>query len=370
MQARGVPPEELGARFGFSRDAEGGVAWSALGDLVREAAARWSIARRVTLRRFVEGALRASGIDDQNTLDRIDQAIDALVHLGDLEPVFVDEPDTNQDTDNTLDVSITSTRGARLAATRPRHLLIGGRRLVVGLSTMSPSVSIERFGGAERSSSLARWAASDEGSKAQLDAAGFAECDFEDWMGVPGWLGHLERRRATETAELRDLWSCLLSNLEQFGMGVGDPTAYAIVVGSSGRYFGRPDALDGRWAPGDATPDGTWCGFVRGHGSQHLRPVIASSSGGRIVRALDLYDLEEFRWALLARGCHGQREVVRVMDRRLAFTFPCPAQWRRVAALCRVDGWNWSLPPWMHASDVALALDGALLQEAPHTAPR
>jgi hypothetical protein len=370
MRALSVTPLDLAARFGFARGTDGVVTWSGLGDLTREAAGRWSLMRRATLQRFVARALDASGVDDEGTLSRLGDAVDQLIHLGDLEPVYIGEPDSNEIADTELDKLVVGTPGVRLAATRPRYVPLGERLLLVGLSAGGIPVATERFGGAESSASLARWAANDDLTRAQLDAAGFAECEVEDWMGLPGWLEYQERRRAAKAADLAGLWSLLLANLDQFGMPVSDAGSYALIAGTPGRYFGRPEKLDGRWVRGDVAPVGVWCGVVHGHGERHLRPVVVDSKNGRAVRALELYDLDELRWALLARGCHEQREVVRAGGGRLDLTFPCPSAWRRVAALCKVEAWRWSLPPWVCAADLAPVLEGVLLQEAPNPTPR
>jgi len=370
MHALSVTPHELAERFGFARGAVGVVAWSGLGDLIREAAGRWSLARRATLQRFVARALAASGVDDESSLSRIDDAIDQLIHLGDLEPVYIGEPDPNEVADTELDKLVVGTPGTRLAATCPRYVPLGGRLLLVGLPAGGIPVAVERFGGAESSASLARWAANDVTTRAQLDAAGFVECEVEDWMGMPGWIEYQERRHAAEATDLGALWSILLANLAQFGMPVSDAGSYSLIAGAPGRYFGRPEIPDGRWVRGDAAPVGVLCGVVRGHGERHLRPVIVDSKNGRAVRALELYDLNELRWALLARGCHEQREIVRASEGRLDLTFPCPSRWRRVAALCNVEAWRWSLPPWVRAADLVPVLEGVLFQEAPNPTPR
>lgn len=361
MHASKCSPEELAARLGIEVDSSGAVAWGGLADLVRQAVGRWSLVRPATLRRFVRRTLEAVGADSAGSLIRVSEAIERIAQLGDIEPVFVGDLERPADSGPDGEDALAAPPGARLAAAAPRHVRIGERRLIIGLGDSLPFAT-EPFGILGGAVSLARWAQADEVTASLLEAAGFAECDLEDWLGAPGWLVHLERRRASLGAPLSELWTSLEGALGEIGMPVSDASRCAVVAGRPGGYFGRAEALDGRWQRGDSVVDGLWCGVLKGQREAHLRPVIAEAHGGRVVRALELYDFDEFRWALLARGCHTDQEVVRAREGRLEFTFPCPFRWRRLAALCCVDGWEWTLPPWLVAADLAPALTGALLQ--------
>jgi hypothetical protein len=65
-------------------------------------------------------------------------------------------------------------------------------------------------------------------------------------------------------------------------------------------------------------------------------------------RALDLYDADEWRWAVLARGRRiGAEEVVRADGRRVQLTFPAPGQLRAAMdILGRPSGaWAWDVSP-------------------------
>jgi hypothetical protein len=119
------------------------------------------------------------------------------------------------------------------------------------------------------------------------------------------------------------------------------------VTGEPGPFFGRHNTTDpeGRWAP--TAPDGVWCAFRRGYGESHWHPaIIAVHNQER--RALDLYDHDEWRWALLARGRRfGADEFIPTSNGRVRLSFPAPRQIRAAMDLLGVPiaSWEWALQP-------------------------
>jgi hypothetical protein len=299
-------------------------------------------------------------------LDRVDETIARMIELRELGVVFVDalpagvlettipqiddEPERRPPT------------GRQLAANAPRYVRLGRRAFICGTLDAFP-LPCEAFGGDEDPSSIVRWVDATEGSLVQLEEAGLDEWELVDWIGVPGWTPHLERRGVAGSPAVHALWSALAEGFERFAMPISDPSRCAVVAGDAGGYFGRSDAYDGRWRrPADAA-DGVWCGVLRGYGDQHQRPVIAEVRGGSVTGVMELFDFDEFRWALVARGvATGRHEVAQMAGDQVAFTFPLPAQWQRLGALCKSEKWRWTPPPWVTASDVLGALPGVLLK--------
>jgi hypothetical protein len=354
-------PPELGARLGLVADASGAVAWQGVADLIRQAVGRWSLVRRAAVRRFVESNLAAVVMNDEVSLDRVGVAIERLCELGEIEAVVVGEPvPMSEVVDSPLEAA-SAAPGTYVAATLSRYLCCNERILLCGASEPLP-LAFEWFGDADEAVSIARWARAGDAMVAQLEDLGFRQMEVEDWFGAPGWLDYIERRRAGSGGQLYGLGEILKEGLEEFGAPVSDAARYALIGGTPGEFFGRPERRDGRWRPGDVAPDGTWCGVVKGYGERHLRPVVVEAKGGRVVRSLDLFDFDELRWALLARGCTDRYEVIRVVEGGLEMTFPWPSQWRRVAALCRTEGWRWMLPPWINPKDVRRWLPGAVMK--------
>lgn len=375
MHLSGSGPEALRAQLGLTINADGAVEWPGLAQLIRQAVGRWSLVRRADLQRFVLKNLSAAEVDDG---ERVEAAIERLSHLREVQVVAVDEALPHDDDRRALlqvrEVQVAAvdealshedakktidTRaprpGSYLAAIPLRHIPVGDRLLICGASEPS-SLSVEVFGSYDEPTSIARWGRLVDAE--QWEGLGSRGVEVEDWLGAPGWLDHLERRKVPPGG-LEELWTALEDSLERFGAPIDEASRCAAICGPPGGYFGHAEKRDGRWCSGDATPDGRWCGVLQGHSTRHLRPAIIEARGGRAVRALDLFDFDELRWALLSRGLVRQPEVLRVRGASLELTFPCPTQWLQSAALCHVDGWRWTPPPWLGAERLREWLPGS-----------
>jgi len=114
-------------------------------------------------------------------------------------------------------------------------------------------------------------------------------------------------------------------------------------VGAPGSYFGRYAAtgVEGRW--GEQPPNGVWCAYRRGHGDDRWLPTLVSVDGDE-RRVLDLFDDDEWRWALLARSkAVGAAEVVQRAGGEERVTWPLPAQLRAAMDIIGVPTgpWRW-----------------------------
>lgn len=381
MRAVASSAQELAGRFGIERDACGIAAWSGVARLLRQAVSRWGLVRSVAARRFAERTLEAAGFERESARARVKAVLELMVELRDVETVYVDRPASgaslsrNPDDsgsgalsegeasvfDTDLQTNVTPA-GIHLAAASPHYVIFGARAFLCGTKDL-PRDSTHAFGHPGDRSAVVRWIDVGGGQLAALEEAGFDEWETQDWLGPPGWTPHMERRDVTGLTGVAAFWSVLERAFERFAIPVNDASLCAVVAGRPGSFFGTPMALDGRWCAGSGAPSGLWCGVLRGHNVRHLRPVLAEARGGAVVRAMELFDFDELRWAVVARGVAvGEPEVALVRGEWIDFTFPLPSQWRRLAALCSVEKWRWTLPPWVEPSNVEAALAGILFQ--------
>jgi len=171
---------------------------------------------------------------------------------------------------------------------------------------------------------------------------------FSEWIGPADFHSHLARRVGSHTGStIREFWRCLTDALTQDGNPL-DPITLRAVVGSptATGFFGRHNAprVSGRWA--STVPDGTWCGVRPGRNPNEWHPVLAKVEGAT-TRALDLYNWDEWAWALLARGIvTGMPEYSNWRNGILTFEHPVPMQFVRAMRLLGGPGqrpWTWQV---------------------------
>ena len=192
---------------------------------------------------------------------------------------------------------------------------------------------------------------------AALHMAGFAETSLDEWLQPLEYLRHAARRRRrilrSNEVSLSQLWELLEATLADEGLPLGDEAEVRAVTGEPGSYFGRLNAerCEGRWS--NSIPDGVWCACRRGYGEAHWHPIIVSVNGGE-RRALDLFDMDEWRWALLGRARWSRSdERVEWIDGEVRLGFPAPDQFAAAMDLLgpRCAPWSWvvgpgALDPW------------------------
>ena len=186
---------------------------------------------------------------------------------------------------------------------------------------------------------------------AALRMIGVRETSFEEWLQPHGYLSHAMRRRGhpirSDEISLSRFWELLVAEVARHDLLLGGETKIRVAGGEPGGYFGRHNAPDceGRWS--NVAPDGVWCAYRRGYGTAHWQPMIVAVDGGH-RRTLDLYDGDEWCWALLARGrSSGKDERVERTDGQVRVSFPAPYQ--LVAAMDilgpRRGAWSWEVSP-------------------------
>ena len=189
----------------------------------------------------------------------------------------------------------------------------------------------------------------DEDAIAALQVAGIARCEFQDWLRPLGYLRHARRRIGfpvrDDALPVENFWELLVDTLTREGHPLGTDTEIRILSAQPGSYFGRHDSpeLEGRWI--GTVEDGVWCAYRRGYSDAHWHPVIVAADG-RELRALDLYDADEWRWAVIARGrAVGPHERVYQNGNVVQLSFQPPSQLSAAMDLLgpRTRGWTWQV---------------------------
>jgi hypothetical protein len=192
---------------------------------------------------------------------------------------------------------------------------------------------------------------------AALRMAGLHQISLEEWLQPHGYSRHAARRKGrvfrSDELLLSQFWELLVAALADDGLPLGNEAEVRALTGEPGAFFGRYDSerCEGRWS--DVAPDGVWCAYRRGYGNSHWHPIIAAVDGDQ-RRALDLFDADEWRWALLTRArWSGFDERVERLDNQVRLSFPAPDQ--LVAAMDllgpRRAPWSWAVgrgapDPW------------------------
>lgn len=324
MRLETQSPAELAAQFGYL-DAEGRPSDRAIASVLREPLSRWGLSPKRAVLKHARAQLRAGGIEDVSGVPRV---LQRLVDLGECDDLRVGhEP--------------------YLAPATPRWIPVGdGVSVYLGVS--EPPDGLLLLDGGHRDI-VRRLRVDTDEDAATLELAGVQEVSLAEWLVPPGYLRHASRRMRqparSDAVSLGGFWDLLEEALTKEGLTLSADAEARILGGHPGEFFGRHDASqpEGRWTtdPGE----GLWCAYRRGYRDTHWHPcIIAVAGDGR--RALDLYDADEWRWAVLARGRRvGTEEVVRADRMRVQLTFPAPSQVRAAMdILGRPSGtWAWDV---------------------------
>jgi len=159
--------------------------------------------------------------------------------------------------------------------------------------------------------------------------AGVTRTSIEEWLQPIGYLRHGARRMGRplrdDALSLAEFWNLLDKALAEEGHPISSDAEIRVLTGE-GPYFGRYSSpqCEGRWS--EESPDGVWCAYRRGYADTHWHPILLAVDG-EDRRCLDLFNADEWRWALLARGrATGRDEVIQQVDGCLTLTFPPPSQ--------------------------------------------
>ena len=300
----------------------------AVADLLRAPLARWGLSPRSAVLRHTSEQLKAAGLSEPTTA--VSRVLDRLLALGECDEVFVGHE-------------------RYLAPAEPRWMSVGEESAVF-LSTSALPEGVSLRGSANARDITQRINVISEDDLAHLHLARVRRVSLEEWMRPLHYVRHAARRLRrpvrSDAIALGDFWDVLETSLAEEGLPLSADAEVRAVTGAPGDFFGRHDTpeVEGRWT--DEPPDGVWCSFRRGYGEVHWHPTVIAVDGD-VRRALDLFDLDEWRWAILARGrkLHSDEQVVG-SEGQLRLAFPAPMQMVSAMDLIgiRTGPWTWGWP--------------------------
>ncbi len=322
MTVETLSRSEYARELGFVDD-EGSPRNQAIAQLFRDAISRWGLSPRGALLNHARDQLRAGDVD----VDSVPDVLEKLVDLGECAEVMIGNE-------------------FFIAPAEPRWVAVGGDRAAL-LGPLAVPEGVAQVKELPSSDVVVRINVDGEDAPATLGAGGWRQISIEEWLQPIGYLRHLARREMgavrADQWTLAKFWERLVSEVSEEGLLLGPDAELRVVAGPPGGFFGRHTApgLEGRWV--ERPSEGLWCAYRRGYGENHWIPTIVSVDGDQI-RSLDLFDGDEWRWALLARSqAYGVEEVVQRDGGLERVTWPLPAQLRAAMDLIGVPAgpWRW-----------------------------
>ena len=306
-------------------DPEGNASPRAIAQFMRDAMGRWGLCPKRALLKYAREQLRAGDVPT----DAVPRVLERLIALGECAEVAVGHE-------------------AYIAPAEPRWIALGGDIAVmlgaVGVPSETPRLATLDF-----TDLTVRVHVASEEHAATLEAHGVRQVSLADWLHPLGFLRHAARRSGNairgDQVTLATFWEQLIDVASERWLQVDPDAEIRVLAGEPGGFFGRYAAatLEGRWR--DAAPDGEWCAYRRGYGDAHWLPTLVSVDGND-RRAFDLFDEDEWRWALLARSrAIGPEEVIRHSGHEVHATWPLPGQLRAALDIVGVPSgrWRWQV---------------------------
>jgi hypothetical protein len=266
------------------------------------------------------------GFDEEIARAQVRTALDGLLDIGDIASVRLDGKS-----------SLVFTLPSIVGIGKSEHVLLGAH----------PDLAMDNSGSGANDNSIARHIL----VPIERLPPATEQLDFDTWIGPGAYLNHLRRRSRSEaTGPVADLWAYLIGVLEQEGASIDCQHVRALVnpPGWNGGLFGQHNkpGSEGRWAT--AIPEGIWCGVRAGRNVNEWHPILVHVCNTQ-ARAIDLYNWDEWTWALLARGIvMGAHERMTWDKDLLKFEYPIPDQFGRALRLLGETGtrtWSWVLSP-------------------------
>lgn len=323
MKVRIYSRAQLGVELGYL-NAEGELGNYAIANLLRAPLSRWGLAPKQAVLEHARKNLRACGIDPE----AVKYILQRLVDIGECEEVYVG--------DDTY-----------LAPANPRWIFVGdGVGAFLGVSPPPKGIIVQD---SDHHDIIRRIQVDTDEASSILETAGVQNVSLQEWLVPIDYIKYGSRRiyRSARSDELSldGFWQLLEETVINDGLMLGDEAEVRALQGQPGNFFGRYDSpqVEGRWTTDPA--DGIWCAYRRGYDDAHWHPCIISVNGDKL-RALDLYNTDEWKWALLARGRYfGTEEVVQKNEATVKLTFQAPKQ--LLAAMdilgSRTGAWKWNV---------------------------
>lgn len=313
---------QLASDLGYT-DVEGNPSEGAIAQFMRDALVRWGMCPKRALLKHAREQLRAGDV----ATDVVPRVLERLVALGECAEVAV-------------------VHDAYVVPAEPRWVASGGG-LAVLLGPVVAPAETPRLARVAPTDIAVRVYVESEEQAATLEARGVRQVSLAEWLHPVGFLHHAARRSG-EAVRVDDLglvkfWERLVDVVNSEGLQIDADAEIRAVGGEPGGFFGQQAAatLEGRWQ--DVVPDGVWCAYRRGHGDGNWLPTLVAVDGDD-RRALDLFDHDEWRWALLARSrAVGPEEAVQRSGDEVHVTWPLPAQLRAAMDIVGVPAgaWRW-----------------------------
>lgn len=308
-------------------DVDGNPSERAIAQFMRDALLRWGLCPKRALLKYAREQLRAGDVPTET----VPWVFERLVALGECVEVSVGHEEY-------------------VAPSEARWVASGGG-LAVLLGPIVVPAETPRLVTVEPRDVAVRIHVESEEQAATLQANGARQVSLAEWLHPLGFLRHIVRRAdnavRSDQHDLTTFWELLVDRVSEEGLQIDQDAELRAVVGEAGGFFGRHTAaaVEGRWQ--ENPPDGVWCAHRRGHGDGHWLPTLVAVEG-KERRALDLFDDDEWQWALLARAyAIGPNEVVRRSGGEVAVTWPLPAQLRAAMDLIGIPTapWCWRVAP-------------------------
>lgn len=315
---------ELALKLGYVCE-DGKPSDRAIAQLLRDALGRWGLSPKKVVLAYARKQLRTADVPS----DGVSKLLERLLVLGECAEVSVEHE-------------------SLIAPAEPRWIAVGGQQAVL-LGALAVPARLSPVASLPPDDVAVRVTLESEESVAILASAGWRQVSLEEWFHPPGFLRHLVRREEgavrVDEWDLARFWERLVSATIEEGLLLGPDAELRAVVGTAGSFFGQYMApgVEGRWR--EQPPTGVWCAYRRGHGDSRWLPTLVSVDGDE-QRALDLFDEDEWRWALLARSkAVGTTEVVRYEDGQVCVTWPLPAQLQAAMNIIGVSAgpWRWRI---------------------------
>jgi hypothetical protein len=315
---------QLALEFGYS-DSEGTLSDRAVAQFMRDALLRWGMCPRRALLKHAREQLRAAGIET----DSAPRVLERIVALGECDEVEVGHE-------------------RFVLPAEPRWIDSGGR-LAVLLGPVVPPADAPRLATNSTGDVVVRVHMESEDCAVALEARGVRQVSLLDWLHPMAFMRHAARRASdavrADQFGLVEFWGMLVDTINADGLAIDEDAEIRAVCGQPGGFFGRQTAavLEGRWR--NSAPDGVWCAYRRGHGEGNWLPTLIAVDGAD-RRVLDLFDHDEWRWALLARSrVVGPDEIVERTGDEVHVTWPLPAQIRAAMDIVGIPAgmWRWQV---------------------------
>ena len=323
MTLETLTPADLARELKYV-DAGGELRLSAVASLLREAMLRWGLSPRRSVLKHARDQLAATELPTEQVAD----VLDRLVHMGECAEVTIGHE-------------------RYVAPAERRWIRVGGGDAVL-LGPVLPPPETPLVPGLP-GGHLAQRVRLESEDGIELESRGVRQVSVAEWLQPLGFERHATRRQGgpirLDQFDLVAFWDQLSQAVSKEGLTLGPDAELRVVAGEPGMFFGglRAPAPEGRWT--DSPPEGIWCGYRRGHGEGRWLPALISVDEGR-RRALDLFDDDEWRWALLGRSfALGPREVAQRTESEYRETWPLPAQLRAAMDIVGVPtgAWRWQV---------------------------